>query len=454
MKSKITLIVSSILIFVLLGLGSAGVQATAKNPLDKKVEIDVRGASVLDVLTLIARNAGLKLRYEEVPQGEVSFGSTNSTLYDLLKLVTRKNGLTFSVTGDQLMIHSAHKASRSVASVPTDGEINLVRLNYAKASMVAPKIADFFAGKNLKLSADDLNNTIVIGNAGGSIHKIRRFVAQLDLVPQQILIEAKIVETSGRFIRDIGMSWGNIGVSAGSRGSFGVINNGVPSNPNLALGYRFGLINQSALDVKLSAAETRGEAKIISRPKIVTADRYPALIKSGITYYIKTLTRESDQPSNSSQVSGGLTSVSAGLNLEVTPTVVENSRIQLNLNIANSEADPGNAIDGIPGIVNSSARTSIMVKQGSTATIAGLIKYNDSTKENGVPILSWIPLLGNLFKGISKDRQNRELVIFITPTLVSANDEEIQEPEVLLEPQAVEEAAAASLPSVIDPKDL
>lgn len=402
-------------------MGTAKLVAETENPLDKRVEINVRGASLLDVLNLIARNAGLKLSYDQAPQGSVSFGSKDASLYDLLSLVTRKNGLTFSVNGGNLMIHSARLPSRAVAEASeSDGDIILVRLNYAKATVVTPKIAEFFSNlKNLKLVADDINNTILVGNAGSSMYKIRNLISQLDLVPKQILIEAKIVETSSRFVRDLGMSWGNIGLGSPT-GTFGGINNPVPSGPNLALGYRFGWVNQRALDVKLTAAESRGEAKIISRPKIVTADRTTANIKSGITYYIKTLAKESDQPANGSSVSGGLTSVSAGLSLDVTPVIVENGTIQMQINISNSEADQGNAIDGIPGIVNSSAKTSIMVKEGITATIAGLIKYQDSTKETGVPILSWLPIFGNLFKGVSKDKQNRELVIFITPTLVSS----------------------------------
>jgi type IV pilus assembly protein PilQ len=175
----------------------------------------------------------------------------------------------------------------------------------------------------------------------------------------------------------------------------------------------------------------------------MTLNNQQARINSGITYSIKTLSSisasstsssvssssSSSGTSGSGVLTGGVTSVSAGLNLTITPSLVGNEQIRLVVDISNSQPDEGTAIDGIPGILTNSANTSVIVKNHETAVIAGLIKQSKSNSSSGVPILSNIPLIGWLFKSNSKSDRNNELVIFITPGVDENKIESVESPE-------------------------
>ena len=182
--------------------------------------------------------------------------------------------------------------------------------------------------------------------------------------------------------------------------------------------------------MRLTAAETKGDAKVISRPKVITLNNKVAKVHSGVTYHVKTLSnvlsgeaanQTGQGGSGGSQVSGiatgGLTSVQAGLSLNILPSLVGTDDVRLVVDIDNSTSDMGSAVDGIPGIFKNSANTNVIVKNRQTAVIAGLIKQEKSKSSGGVPILSDIPLIGLLFKSSSKVDQNNELVIFLTPTV-------------------------------------
>ncbi|MCB0421721.1 MAG: type II and III secretion system protein, partial [Bdellovibrionales bacterium] len=199
--------------------------------------------------------------------------------------------------------------------------------------------------------------------------------------------------------------------------SSAVIKNNDPSAPNFAVQLGLGKIDGSVLSARLAMAESEGVAKILSSPKIVTINNVGATINSGITYTVKTLA-SSGSTDRSASVSGGITQVSAGLTLSVRPTIVGTDQIKLNINVTNSEPDNSTLVDGIPGIVNNSTNTEIIVKSGNTASVAGLIKHNNSQSEGGVPYLSKIPLFGWLFKSQTTDSRDKELMIFITPKII------------------------------------
>jgi type II secretory pathway component GspD/PulD (secretin) len=216
-----------------------------------------------------------------------------------------------------------------------------------------------------------------------------------------------------------------------------------PNNPNAAFKTVLTGINAKTLEIRLNAAETNGDAKVISRPKVTTLNNKAATIQSGITFFVKTLSNvlTTDIPAQRSgvgavggaggvggvggvggagglgTVAGGVTSLQAGLNLDILPILVGDDEIKLNVDINNSTSDLGSSVDGIPGILKNSANTTVIVRDKQTAVIAGLIKQNKAKTSGGVPFLQDIPLLGLLFKSHEVIDQNNELVIFLTPTI-------------------------------------
>jgi type II secretory pathway component GspD/PulD (secretin) len=209
-----------------------------------------------------------------------------------------------------------------------------------------------------------------------------------------------------------------------------------PTNPNAAFKTVLTGINAKTLEIRLNAAETNGDAKVISRPKVTTLNNKAATIQSGITFFVKTLSNvlTTDIPAQRGggaaiggggvpgagglgTVAGGVTSLQAGLNLDILPILVGDDEIKLNVDINNSTSDVGSSVDGIPGILKNSANTTVIVRDKQTAVIAGLIKQNKAKTSGGVPFLQDIPLLGLLFKSHEVIDQNNELVIFLTPTI-------------------------------------
>ena len=158
--------------------------------------------------------------------------------------------------------------------------------------------------------------------------------------------------------------------------------------------------------------------------KVVTLNNQTADIHSGVTYNVKTLTSTnvSDGSGGLETVSGGLEEITAGLDLKVKPNVVEDGKIKLMVEVINSEPDNSLAVDGIPGIVDNSAKSSLIVNDGDTVSLVGLMKTNFSHTETGIPWLRRIPLLGILFGGYNSSDTRSELVIFITPRIVNPDE--------------------------------
>ena len=231
------------------------------------------------------------------------------------------------------------------------------------------------------------------------------------------MIEAIIAETSHNFLQNLGISIGNQGTAinassnnpaAGANGTFNAI---------------LGNVNAKALNLQLTAAESKGDAKIVSRPKVVTLNNRMAKVESGVTFNIKTLSNVSNGTATSAAsgtqgvVTGSVTSIDASLSLSILPTLIGNDQIKLTVDINDASPDLSQAVDGIPGILKNTASTAVILKNKQTAVIAGLIKQTKSKSSSGVPFLSDIPILGWLFKNSAVIDTNNELVIFLTPTI-------------------------------------
>jgi type IV pilus assembly protein PilQ len=152
---------------------------------------------------------------------------------------------------------------------------------------------------------------------------------------------------------------------------------------------------------------------------VVTLNNTAANIQSGISFNIKTLSAVGTGGGAATTATGGVATLNAGLTLNVTPTIMGQDLIRLNIVINNSQPDESQIVDGIPGIVNNAATTSVIVAGGRTAVIAGLVKNTGGRSVASVPFFANIPILGAFFRNSTSSDRNNELVIFITPQIVS-----------------------------------
>jgi type IV pilus assembly protein PilQ len=247
---------------------------------------------------------------------------------------------------------------------------------------------------------------------------MRRFLASIDVPEKQVMIEARIVEASSTFARDIGVKWnfgyqdgsasiGNINNLTGSMG--GVVTNVLPTGTTggLATGVSFGkLLSNIQLDMRLSAAATVGQVKIISTPRVLTVNNKAAKISQG----------QSIPYQNTSSTDGAKTEfIEAALSLEVTPNITADGNVNMKIKASNNSAGTGSP----PPINKKEATTELVVKNGETTVIGGIFVDSDTETDTGIPYLSSIPLLGWLFKSNSQNKSRNELLIFITPRIVS-----------------------------------
>ena len=393
--------------------------------MDSEMSVNVRDTPLRGVLEMIAARTGLSLVLAQEPTVNVTLSQSGVTPRQLLDFLARDQQIEYTISGSQLII-----TKRFVGG--GIGDSHLLHLRYAPAADVSAKIKSVMGGDE-KILVDERENNLIFLGSRVNFEKLKSLAAMFDVAPKQILIEGLIVETSHNFIRQLGISMLGYGSRTTTPG---------PNNPNAAFKTVLTGINAKTLEIRLNAAETNGDAKVISRPKVTTLNNKPATIQSGITFFVKTLSNvlTTDRPMGNvgmaggvgaagagaggaggvgglGMVAGGVTSLQAGLNLNILPILVGDDEIKLNVDINNSTSDVGSSVDGIPGILKNSANTTVIVRDKQTAVIAGLIKQNKAKTSGGVPFLQDIPLLGLLFKSREVIDQNNELVIFLTPTI-------------------------------------
>lgn len=413
----------------------------------KRFSLNVRNGDIQEVLRLVAERGGLNLRSESAVKGKVNVTLKNTTLAEALDQLAEENGLEYLIDGDRMTVkrigvgfkrqgqfsggsystrspaasEGGPSISANVSSVASSSSASGVRefqLKYANASTMMGQIQPL-VGKEDTVIVDELANSLIFQGSEVNYLKLAEVIKTLDRLPQQVLIEAQIVETSRNFLQAFGLNWGLTRDPTFNQttSKLGVLTNlAGPQAATGAIRYAIGDWGGTPLDVRLSAAESNGDAKVISRPKVVTLNNTAANINSGISFNVKTL---STVATGAVMATGGVTSLNAGLQLAVTPTIMGKDLVKLMVRINNSQPDESQIVDGIPGIVNNSANTSVIVSEGRTAVIAGLVKNTGGRAVASVPFFANIPILGALFRNSNVSDRNNELVIFITPQIVT-----------------------------------
>ncbi len=422
---------------ILVGLGLLMVLPLARAELDARMSMNVKDTPLKSVLEIMAAKAGLELVLETDPNVNVTLAQGSATVKQLLEKLSSEQQIEYSIVGNKLIVNKRYMALPSSV-----GDSHLIPIKYASVNDVSAKISNIIGGDE-RIMVDERTSSLIFVGSRRSFERIMRLVQMIDLPPKQIMIEAQIVETSNMFLRNLGVALGDLSDTRLRNDTplTGFTTNSGPTSPNISLKAILGRVDGRNLDMRITAAESSGDARVISRPKVMTLNNQQARINSGITYSIKTLSAINAQNVGGiggggvgggavgggavggvgggagGMLAGGVTSVNAGLTLNILPSLVGNDQVRLQVDINNSQPDEGSAIDGIPGILTNSANTSVIVKNRETAVIAGLIKQSKTNSNSGVPILSNIPLIGALFKSDAKSDRNNELVIFITPTV-------------------------------------
>lgn len=292
-------------------------------------------------------------------------------------------------------------------------------LHYADATETAASLnaqKGSLLSERGRASADIRTNTILIRDTQQALDTVAPWVREMDLPLQQVQLAAHIVTMNSESLRELGVRWGFSGDAAVTKSvRMNSFNMGLPvDNSAFTAGFNLAHISGRILDLELTALEQENQVDIIASPRLLTAHMQTASIKQG-----------SEIPYQVSSGGRGRTSIEfkeAVLGMEVTPKIQRNGNITLALHI--SQNMPGKTVKQAEGealaIDKQEIKTQVTVKDGETVVLGGIFQRHNQSAQNKVPLLGDIPVVGSLFKHQAKNQKRRELVIFITPTLINS----------------------------------
>lgn len=399
--------------------------------------LDVEGADIRTVCRAISEFSGRNIVVGKDVKASVRASLRNVSWQSALRTICRTNGLDYVDEGGIIRVDDASKlqseqvdreSARAKAAELAPLETRIIKLNYANAGELSASLAPSLTRRG-NIQVEQRTNSIIVSDLPSSVERVEQMAAELDETTPQIEITAKLVDVDAEALRQLGIEW-NVGPTSGSDAEFF---SSVPSpgaqfmNPgndgNNALGAEhntpisdpatritYGIAKSwGFIEAQLQVLEQNRKANIISNPRITTVQNRQAKILVGQKI-----------PLIVQDVAGNPVSQlqTIGIQLQVTPQLTDDNRIIMDLHPEVSDLSTQSTVQGGVIINTSEADTRVMVDDGQTAVIGGLIRTNESTVRRGVPILMDIPLLGNLFRSNSTIRQNRELIIFITPRLI------------------------------------
>jgi type IV pilus assembly protein PilQ len=422
------------------------------------VSLDFQGVDLRAVLRTFGEITGLNLVIDEKVEGRVDVALRDVPWDQALDVILRANKLSYTVEGTIVRIAplavlaDEEAARRKLADEKAQsGELVVATktLNYAKAAAVEPLLKSALSQRG-RTAVDLRTNTLIIYDLPDYMAKATSLIATLDQPEMQVEIEARIIQTTTEFARELGIKWGFIGnlapelgnttglafpntgslfgAAGGTTGSTGFsdippgakpastgVNLGV-SNPNGAIGLTMGALNGSfRLAAELSALEDQGKVRSLLTPRVVTQNNIKATITRGQEIPYSTIT--------SSASTGGALLVptvqfrTAALVLTVTPRITNANTVILEVDVDNGS--PGQVqVNGNRAINTQRAQTTVLVADGATTVIGGIQGSENFDTARRVPGLWKLPWLGHLFRYDSKEETTEEILIFITPRIL------------------------------------
>jgi type IV pilus assembly protein PilQ len=423
----------------------------------RRIDLDLKDADIHNVLRLLADVGKVNIVTADDVSGNITIRMRNVPWDQALDVVLQAKGLGMVRQGNLIRVAPAAtlQKERELRLAAAKQELDLAPLetrlipvSYATAEELQARAKDLLSPRG-SIAVDERTNVLIARDVGGNLNHIEELVRALDTQTPQVLVEARIVEATSRYLRDVGIQWGgdvSFGPATGNPtgiafpSSVGVVGGNydqntptaglspfqrVIPNPNFAvnlpaatgtgqggaLGLSFGSIDNSVnLAVRLSAAEASGLVRIVSSPRILTLDNRQARINQGTLIPFAQISAQGVQT----------TFQEAKLQLLVTPHVTADGSVSMHVKINRDEPDFNQtSARGDPTILKREAETDLLVMDGHTAVIGGIFTRNTGRNLDQVPFFGDIPVLGVLFQRRRASDTRNELVIFITPRIVN-----------------------------------
>ncbi|ATS31237.1 type IV pilus secretin PilQ [Xanthomonas phaseoli] len=453
----------------------AAAQIAARGYSGRPVTFNFQDVPVRTVLQLIAEESNLNIVASDTVQGNVTLRLMNVPWDQALDIVLRAKGLDKRRDGGVVWVApqpelAKFEQDKEDARIAIENREDLitdyVQINYHNASAIFKALTEAkgiggggggggqggqgggagqdngFLSPRGRLVADERTNTLMISDIPKKVAQMRELISHIDRPVDQVLIESRIVIATDTFARDLGARFGiagrqqyggNTGVISGSTSNnVSIINDGIHNVPaglnfnlpagtfttNTAGSIAYTLLGRNfALDMELSAMQEEGRGEVVSNPRIVTANQREGVIKQGREIGYVTITAAS----GGGQAQANVQFKEVLLELKVTPTITNDNRVFLNMNVKKDEVARFIVLDGygtVPEINRREVNTAVLVGDGETVVIGGVYEFNDRESISKVPFLGDIPFLGNLFKKRGRSKEKAELLVFVTPKVL------------------------------------
>lgn len=410
---------------------------------DKPITMDFQDIPVRSALQTLAEFVGMNLVVSDAVTGNITLKLHDVPWNEALDMMLKTQQLEKRQQGsivfiDTVSAFSARKRQALEDQLAAEKlmplQAQLLQLNYAKADDIVTALNNknhSFLSERGSLQADARTNSIWIQDSLSHIKIIKQLLTQLDVPSKQVQIEARLVNMTKDCANDLGVRWG-LSSSKAISGTLNAANqlakglavsdipvadrlnidlSAIPFDANPAsIGIALIKLSDNVLlDLELSALESEGRAEIIASPRLMTSNQQTAVIESG-----------EDIPYQEATLSGA-TAVAfkkAVLSLKVTPQITPNGQLLMELQI-NEDSDSGRRVHGVPILFTKSIETRVMVNNGQTLVLGGIRKQHQDNGVARVPFLGTLPVVGALFSRKQVRKRQEELLIFITPTVIT-----------------------------------
>jgi type IV pilus assembly protein PilQ len=433
-------------------------QGTRQGYQGERLSLNFQNVDVRSLLQVIADFTNLNIITSDSVQGAITLRLKDVPWDQALDIILQSKGLDMRKNGNVILVAPRDElATKEKLELEARSQIQELEplhtenfvVNYQKADDVRKLLVDEkqrMLSKRGSVVVDPRTNQLFVQDTSAQLEEVRRLISRIDIPVPQVLIEARIVEADDEFSRDIGARLGfahpgpHAWINSGQGSSFGPLPNGTTTCPTGATciggteitnlnfvnlpaaalnGFNPGTLGltlfnsgvTSVLNLELSALELDGRGKVISSPRVVTADKVKAAIEQG-----------NDIPYQTNTQLGGPGQIQfrkAVLRLEVTPQITPEGSVFLDVKV--NKDTPSATVSGSGGVAidTKNVTTQVLVENGGTVVLGGIYQQTERTTVTKIPWLGDIPVVGNLFKDQFKQNNRTELLIFITPRVIS-----------------------------------
>lgn len=378
--------------------------STAAFAAPANVTLNVHDGEVRDVLTAISNLSDASIVTDESVRGKITIALDNVPFDTAIKLITSAKGLAYRVVDGVILVSNQDTLNKF------NGNVNVIRLNYAKAEDVKNALNDILEGSK-SVSIDPITNSILFTGSSTDEERVRTAVKAMDVATKQITLEAKIISINKEDSKNLGIKWAWDKIPQNSDDSSS--SSSSDDDDDFGGVVHFGASYEFRFNATLNALFANGKAKILATPRIITVPGKEASIFIGDHIPVLTDKIENGVTVNTTEY------VDAGIKLTYTPHVSEDNMITAAVHTEVSTASLVSELRNYK-ITSRTADTYVRMRNGETLIIGGLINEEEQKNIQKIPFLSNIPILGELFKNRSTTKNKTEIMMILTPHITEA----------------------------------